>query len=387
MREIEDILVDYFGGEELSAEDSMRLEKWLEEGKDAGIVPVLERMRVGKMLREELEREPEAGMEAIRRRWRRTNWWQRKVWFVGAVAAVALLVIGLAFLFRSPAGGEKVNVFADNCTLVTLKLDNGKVLPLRADRTNEVIVKDSFSCIENDNSTLICMNDGIKEDNEEVAYHTITVPVGAEYRVLLPDGTKVHLNADSEFRFPEMFAGENREVYLKGEGYFEVAKDSAKRFIVHALSMDATVLGTSFNIKAYSEQNEITATLEEGRLQVDCEHGQRFDLQAGHQVVFSKLTGNAEKKSVTTMYYTSWREGFYCFNGETLENVMDVLAKWYGLDVFYMDEALKKNKFSGRLKRYDDFLYLLDKFEETGNVEFIIKDKVITIKKKNRLRM
>ena len=59
----------------------------------------------------------------------------------------------------------------------------------------------------------------------------------------------------------------------------------------------------------------------------------------------------------------------------------------YGLDVFYMDEALKKNKFSGRLKRYDDFLYLLDKFEETGNVEFIIKDKVITIKKKNRLRM
>ena len=66
MREIEDILVDYFGGEELSAEDSMRLEKWLEVGKDAGIVPVLERMRVGKMLREELEREPEAGMEAIR---------------------------------------------------------------------------------------------------------------------------------------------------------------------------------------------------------------------------------------------------------------------------------------------------------------------------------
>ena len=309
------------------------------------------------------------------------------MWFVGAVAAVALLVIGLVFLFKSPAGEKKVNGFADDCTLVTLKLDNGKVLPLRADRTNEVIVKDSFSCIENDNSTLICMNDGIKEDNEEVAYHTITVPVGAEYRVLLPDGTKVHLNADSEFRFPEMFAGENREVYLKGEGYFEVAKDSAKRFIVHALSMDATVLGTSFNIKAYSEQNEITATLEEGRLQVDCEHGQRFDLPAGHQVVFSKLTGNAEKKSVTTMYYTSWREGFYCFNGETLENVMDVLAKWYGLDVFYMDEALKKNKFSGRLKRYDDFLYLLDKFEETGNVEFIIKDKVITIKKKNRLRM
>ena len=169
---------------------------------------------------------------------------------------------------------------------------------------------------------------------------------------------------------------------MKGEGYFEVAKDSAKRFIVHALNMDATVLGTSFNIKAYPEQDEIIATLEEGRLQVDCDHDQRFELQAGHQVVFSKVTGNAEKKSVTTMYYTSWKDGFYCFNGEVLENIMEVLAKWYGLEVFYMDEALKNNKFSGRLKRYDDFLYLLDKFEETGNVEFIIKDKVITVKRK-----
>ena len=346
MREIEDILVDYFGDEELSASDSVKLEKWLQEGDDARIVQVLDGMRVGKTLQEELERDAEAGMEVIRRRWRRRNR-RRNLWYGGAVAAVALLLIGLTFLFKSP-GKEK----------------------------------NSFSRIENDNSTLICTNDGVKEENEEVAYHTITVPAGAEYRVLLADGTTVHLNADSEFRFPEAFSGKNREVYLKGEGYFEVAKDSAKRFIVHALNMDATVLGTSFNIKAYPEQDEIIATLEEGRLQVDCDHDQRFELQAGHQVVFSKVTGNAEKKSVTTMYYTSWKDGFYCFNGEVLENIMEVLAKWYGLEVFYMDEALKNNKFSGRLKRYDDFLYLLDKFEETGNVEFIIKDKVITVKRK-----
>ncbi|MBC5623621.1 FecR family protein [Butyricimonas hominis] len=381
MREIEDILVDYFGDEELSASDSVKLEKWLQEGDDARIVQVLDGMRVGKTLQEELERDAEAGMEVIRRRWRRRNR-RRNLWYGGAVAAVALLLIGLTFLFKSPVKEKKVNIFADDCTLVTLKLDNGKVLPLRAGQINEVIVKDSFSRIENDNSTLICTNDGGKEENEEVAYHTITVPAGAEYRVLLADGTTVHLNADSEFRFPEAFSGKNREVYLKGEGYFEVAKDSAKRFIVHALNMDATVLGTSFNIKAYPEQDEIIATLEEGRLQVDCDHDQRFELQAGHQVVFSKVTGNAEKKSVTTMYYTSWKDGFYCFNGEVLENIMEVLAKWYGLEVFYMDEALKNNKFSGRLKRYDDFLYLLDKFEETGNVEFIIKDKVITVKRK-----
>ena len=199
MREIEDILVDYFGDEELSASDSVKLEKWLQEGDDARIVQVLDGMRVGKTLQEELERDAEAGMEVIRRRWRRRNR-RRNLWYGGAVAAVALLLIGLTFLFKSPVKEKKVNIFADDCTLVTLKLDNGKVLPLRAGQINEVIVKDSFS------------NDGGKEENEEVAYHTITVPAGAEYRVLLADGTTVHLNADSEFRFPEAFSGKNREV-------------------------------------------------------------------------------------------------------------------------------------------------------------------------------
>ena len=122
-------------------------------------------------------------------------------------------------------------------------------------------------------------------------------------------------------------------------------------------------------------------------MHVNCEGCEGYDLKAGDQVVFNKLRGDAVKKQVTTFYYTSWKDGFYCFNGENLESIMAVLAKWYGLEVFYMGENLKKNKFSGRLKRYDDFLYLLNKFEETGNVEFIVKDKVITIKEKNRSKM
>ena len=380
MREIEDILVDYFGGEELSAEDSMRLEKWLEEGKDAGIVPVLERMRVGKMLREELEREPEAGMEAIRCRWRRTNWWQRKVWFVGAVAAVALLVIGLVFLFKSPAGEKKVNGFADDCTLVTLKLDNGKVLPLRADRTNEVIVKDSFSCIENDNSTLICMNDGIKEDNEEVAYHTITVPVGAEYRVLLPDGTKVHLNADSEFRFPEMFAGENREVYLKGEGYFEVAKDTGKPFIVEIDGMEVKVYGTKFNINT-RRMDRMHTTLVEGSVSVKPKGKPEVMLEPSQQAVFNKLSGRVAVQEVDVMPYVAWHLGNYFFENKSISEILDELALWYDINVFFMNDEVRNERFSGYLPRYGEIEKLLGLIEKTSHVHFEIKGKVIVVRK------
>lgn len=386
MREIEDILIDYFEGEELSENDSSEFEKWFRQKKGAEFVRVLESMRGGKALWEELERDAEAGMEMIKRKLKKTRR-RRSLWYGGVAAAVLFLLCGLAFLFEEPVVNRSElpgSEVSQCCTLVKLKLDNGEVLPLHGDQVGEVIVKDSCMRIENDNNTLICTNEGSRE---KIGFNTISVPVGAEYRVVLPDGTKVYLNADSEFRFPEMFSGEKREVFLKGEGYFEVAKDSTKRFIVHVLNMDATVLGTAFNIKAYPEQDEVVTTLEEGRLQVNCEGCEGYDLEAGDQVVFNKLRGDAVKKQVTTFYYTSWKDGFYSFDGENLETIMAVLAKWYGLEVFYMGENLKKNKFSGRLKRYDDFLYLLNKFEETGNVEFIVKDNVITIKGKKRSGM
>lgn len=388
MKEIEEILVDYWGGEVLSESDAAVLTEWLSDKRNAEMLRVLEGMRGGKVLREELERDAEAGMVAIRRRCQseRLRVGKRRQWWYGAVAAVAVVAFFVSFVLvrgdfkrgtadRLPVGTTIVS------QSVRLELNNGKIVPLRSGQTGGVVVKDSAVCVECGGDTLIYAG-GDERAKEE--YHTITVSTGAEYSLILADGTKVYLNAESEFRFPTSFSGERREVYLRGEGYFEVAKDSTKKFIVHALNMDATVLGTSFNVKAYPEQDEVVATLEEGSLQVSCEGGQRqcFHMEAGHQVVFHKLTGAAEKKQVETYYYTSWKDGYYCFDGEALDEIMRVLSKWYGLEVFYMNESLKSNKFSGRLRRYGDFLYLLEKFEESCNVEFVVKGKAITVKEK-----
>ena len=206
MKEIEDILVDYFGREELSASDLARLERWLADRNNAKMVQVLEGMQGGRELREELERDPKAGMAAIRRRWRnngRSGNWRYKLWYGGVAAAIIVFFVSFALLSEYFESGSDVYVGIVDCSSVKLKLNNGDVLPLRSGEVSEVVVRDSFTCLENENSTLICTSDKV---SDEVEYHTISVPAGAEYRVILSDGTKVHLNADSELRFPSMFS-------------------------------------------------------------------------------------------------------------------------------------------------------------------------------------
>ena len=131
-----------------------------------------------------------------------------------------------------------------------------------------------------------------------------------------------------------------------------------------------------------ADQDHAAATLEEGHLKIVCGNRAEYDVYPGHQVRYDKSTGEAAMKKVDTKYYTFWKDGYYSFNEMSLEEVMEILSKWYNLNVFYVDDEVKEIEFSGRLKRYDDFSYLLGKFEETGAVEFIIKDKTVTVKKK-----
>lgn len=383
MREIEDILVDYFAGEELSPEESRVLAEWLEQETNMRLTSTLQGMRKGIGIRKRLHREPERGMRSI---WHKVNArsGRRRLFYRYSAVACLLLSLGMAWLYwgtsdmRPEAEQVVTTKSIDGKSFARLKLANGEVISLHANR-DEVIVADSFMKVENTNNTLVYNKHTIKK---EVEFNTLTVPLGAEYNVILADGTKVYLNAGSELRFPVVFSGNTREVYLEGEGYFEVAKDSVKRFEVHASGMTAVVLGTSFNVKAYADQEHVATTLEEGHLKIVCGDREEYDLLPGNQVCYDRGTGESAMKKVDTKYYTSWKDGYYSFNEMPLEEVLEMLSKWYDLKVFYVDEEVKEYEFSGRLKRYDDFGYLLSKFEETGVVEFIIKDNVITVRKK-----
>ena len=262
---------------------------------------------------------------------------------------------------------------------VQLRLGNGDVLDLD-DYGDEMVAVDSFYHVRNENNTLVYSDEEQKKDSVE--FNTLTVPVGAEYRLVLADGTRVYLNAGSELRFPVSFPADNREVYLTGEAYFEVAKDSERTFKVHTEVMTTIVLGTSFGVRAYPDQELAMATLAEGRLKVDC--GQmEYDLSPGKQVRFDKRTNEGQLLDVDVEQYVSWKDGYYCFDGMALEEVMEMLSVWYGFEVEYVDAEVRRYLLTGRLKRYEDYGYLLRKFNETGGIRLELEGNIVRIEKED----
>ena len=219
--------------------------------------------------------------------------------------------------------------------------------------------------------------------SDQTLSYSVESPRGSKLKLSLPDGTSVWLNADSKLRFPVSFTAERREVYLEGEAYFEVAKDSAREFWVHAGAMDVKVLGTSFNVKAYERLETVATTLVEGSVEVACA-GKSFQIVPGEQFVYDKNNRVMDVRMVDTESYVSWKDGYYKFRQTTLEEIMETLSVWYGLNVFYVNESAKQVEFTGKVKRYEDARMLLDKFEQTGDVVFDIKGNnvFITIKQK-----
>ena len=187
------------------------------------------------------------------------------------------------------------------------------------------------------------------------------------------------LNSGSEIRYPEAFGEGRREVFLKGEAWFEVAKDSEREFWVRTGMMDVKVLGTSFNVNAYEKLGKVAMTLVEGSVEVACV-GKSFRIVPGEQFVYDKNSREADVRMVDTEQYTSWKDGYYKFRQTTLEEIMTTLSIWYEVNVFYQNESAKQVEFTGKVKRYEDIRVLLDKFEQTENVTFDIKGNNVFIK-------
>ncbi|MDR1274127.1 MAG: DUF4974 domain-containing protein, partial [Odoribacteraceae bacterium] len=211
---------------------------------------------------------------------------------------------------------------------------------------------------------------------------TLVVPPGGEYSLVLADGTRVHLNAATSLSFPSRFEGEGvREVCLHGEAYFEVAADPSRPFIVRAGGTTARVLGTAFNVNAYAARRVVVTTLVEGRLRVSG-GGETREMRPGEQATYREEEGRLEVREVAAELYTSWKDGYYLFREATLEEIMTTLATWYDANVLYATDRVKATRFTGRLQRFEEIQYLLEKFEETGAIVVTINGNDITLDKK-----
>ena len=391
--EILKIIAAELAGENVSGEEKESVKRWREESsgnermykmivEELGEVVGLVRMKGGLDRKKAYERlEGEMQKKMIRQKEkgkvRRMSWWR---YGAGVAGVLMMLGVGMAIWMKP----EENNVRLEEKRVVpgsgqaVLTLGGGEVVLLKRD-TSELILTDTTLRVTNERNTLVYSEIENKRMSEDMVYNTLTVPANGEYQLVLADGTKVFLNSGSEIRYPEVFGKDRREVFLRGEAWFEVAKDSGREFLVHAGAMEVKVLGTSFNVKAYEKLETVGTTLVEGSVEIACD-GESFRIVPGEQFVYDKNSREANVMMVDTELYTSWKDGYYKFRQATLEEIMTTLSLWYGLNVFYQNESAKHVEFTGKVKRYEDIRTLLDKFEQTENVVFDIKENNVFIK-------
>ncbi|QNL49369.1 FecR domain-containing protein [Olivibacter sp. SDN3] len=219
-----------------------------------------------------------------------------------------------------------------------------------------------------------------RQSSEKRQVHTLAVPRGGQYKLLLPDGTKIWLNAASTLSFPTSFAADKREVFLDGEAYLEVAQHPTAPFTVKTTKGEVNVLGTHFNIRAYGSEEKATTTLLEGSVKVSNKY-QSALLKPGDQATH-KEKEDIILQQVETTYATAWKNGYFMFNQQPITEVMEQIALWYDIEVFYRGEK-PVNKIWGTTSRSDSFNDVLKTLQALGSVQFKIEGRKVYVEKTN----
>lgn len=213
------------------------------------------------------------------------------------------------------------------------------------------------------------------KESKVISINTVTTPNGGTYRVVLPDGTRVWLNAASFIQFPSAFTAQDRLVKTGGEVYFEVAKDPARPFIVQSRRSRIEVLGTLFNVSDYNDDVYTKITLVEGSVAVSNGSG-RVVLQPGSQSR-TDANGSIKVEAADIDSEIAWKNGLFIFNGAKLPSIMKQVTRWYNVNVIYKADIT--NDFVGVIRRDEPLSKLLQLLELTGEVRFSIEGNTVTV--------
>ena len=300
---------------------------------------------------------------------------------VSIVAGVVLPLLAVVLWYGTRERIEDVSeqvasVIRHGGVKAELVLADGTTRILGSEVTDSLLVQQGANIVVQNQGVSYCVDSSVVEER----YNTLRVPRGGEYSITLSDGTIVYLNSESELRYPVNFVGRDRRVYLSGEAYFDVVQDEAHPFIVDMGNSSVRVLGTSFDVRAYADEDEVLTTLVQGSVKFSA--GKEFvTLEPGKQAVLGK-SGSSGTRDVDTYLYTAWKEGVFAFKRQRLEEIMKVVARWYDVNIFWENVSQKEVTFTGKMKRYDDFSKVVEVLEMTGNTEFVIKENNIFIREK-----
>lgn len=310
----------------------------------------------------------------------------RKRWTYAAAAVLAAgIITSVAFLMRRPAtkapmaAAVKSNPLAPGSNKAMLILADNSTITLDSNNTGALAVQGNTQ-ISNTNGALTYKGNG---DNKQPLYNTVATPRGGQYQLTLADGSKIWLNAASSIRFPAAFTGNERLVEITGEVYFEVAQQADKPFRVKVTTpgmeeMSITVLGTSFNVMAYADEQAVRTTLVDGAVKV-ARGTQQSLLKPGYQASIEPDGGTFTTSTADVEQALAWKEGKFRFRNTNIRTIMRQLARWYDIEVAY-DGNVSDIDLTGVISRREDADALLKALETTQRIKFTVDGRTITAK-------
>lgn len=298
-------------------------------------------------------------------------------WRMGAVAASVLVLVSAGLFLLQPAPQKpalppavEARDVAPGKNVAMLTLANGRQL-LLDDSADGLLAKEGGTNIRKTaNGQLIYDNEG--SGSKTVHVNRIDIPRGGQYRLTLPDGTEVWLNAATSLQYPSSFTGKDRTVQLNGEAYFEVTQNTEMPFRVVSAGQVVEVLGTRFNVNCYEEEDAVRTTLLDGRVRLTNERQASRILSPGEQCTLFP-TGRIQIRSADVEEVMAWKEGYFIWNNEPLESIMRKLARWYNIEPEY-EKPLPAIALSGIVSRSKNLSEVLKDMETTGSVHFRITD-------------
>lgn len=316
---------------------------------------------------------------------------QRRLYWPMAAAIALILAVGAGYYALQPKAVKDVYAFNKAHDIpsggdkAVLTLANGQQITLDSSATGTIATQAGVTISQSAAGQLVyTITDAGSPGNSGAGFNTISTPKGGQYKVILPDGTEVWLNAASRLKYPVKFIANERKVVLNGEAYFEVTKNPDMPFVVNAGNQVIRVLGTKFNINSYADEQEIKTTLAEGKVKVslldpnNLPLNHQFTLRPGQQAISTATSLNV--KEVSADEATAWKDGLFVFSQSSIKHVMQQISRWYDVDVNYND--LPEKRFEGEISRDIPLSELLRAIEKTNQITFLIEGRKLTVVRK-----
>ncbi|MCC6286819.1 MAG: FecR domain-containing protein [Chitinophagaceae bacterium] len=313
-------------------------------------------------------------------------------WWRVAAAVIIMLCTASYFWFnshkktseeivRSGAAQEPAKDIQPGGNKAVLTLADGSQIVLDTTANGRLATQGNMEIIKLSNGELAYK--GTANNKDEVLYNTMSTPRGGQYSLILPDGSKVWLNAISSIRYPTTFKGSERKVEITGEAYFEVAKDHSRPFKVSVQAasgkghMQVEVLGTHFNINAYSDEPLTNTTLLEGSVKVITAAGNTV-IKPGQQAQVNDDGKIKTEPDISISDVMAWKDGYFTFKDSELKTIMRQIMRWYDVEVKYENDNTPNRYFTADISRSKTLSGVL-KILEQSNIHFKLEGRILTV--------